>query len=132
MTSKILLFSETNNKTITMIINKFEEEITVLISEIVCYELVKLKYNRYEYYNELLNNYLSKTQEYTTDTDKFAECQRIIKYLSSVCIEINNNNSTDFGKIREIRKKQEMIETIKKIGNYEHIDDILEVIKNLS
>ena len=52
MTSKIHIFFE-NNDTITMIINKLEEEIKILISEISSYEYAKLNYNNYEYYTEL-------------------------------------------------------------------------------
>ena len=75
------------------------------------------------------SNYLSKLREYGVDTDKFHEIQGIIKYLSSICINIKDKNTKDFSKLREIIKKQEMIETFKKLGKYKNIDDILKVIK---
>lgn len=126
MTSKIQLLSEENNETITMIINKLEEEIKVLISEIYSYEFVKFEYNIREYFNELQCKY---SRECEINTDKSEEYKKIIKHLSNMRIKIYNSNTTDFSKLAEIVKKQEMIETLKKIGKFEHIDEILKVIK---
>jgi len=129
---KVKLVFNTKNKNITDIINKFEEDIEVLKSEIMRYEFVKFKYNMYQYYSELQSNYFSKSHDCETYTDTVEDYQRVIKYLAGLCIEIHSSISEDFCKIKEIIRKEEILETIKKLGNSKHIDDIMEVIKNLS
>ena len=96
------------------------------------YEFVKFKYNMYQYYSELQSNYFSKSHDCETYTDTVEDYQRVIKYLAGLCIEIHSSISEDFCKIKEIIRKEEILETIKKLGNSKHIDDIMEVIKNLS
>jgi len=86
MTSKINLLceGEENNDIMRMIIDKLEQEIKILISEMSSYEyeLVKLDYNNVKHYTKLQENYeytLSDLAEY--EHDKREECKKNIRFF---------------------------------------------------
>lgn len=118
------------NPNIMRIVNKLEEEIKILVSEICCYEFAKCNYSIFEHYNNELRLIFEQCQEYDTCHEKHEIYQRIIKYLTQMSIKIRDDNKSDFDKLHEIRKKKDMIVTLKTLGNDVYSDEILEIIKN--
>lgn len=117
-----------SNETIINIVNKLEAKIDLLMTG-MNYEFVKLKYQNYLYYCDLQQKYHVIICEMDVNDERRNEYSHIIMYLGTLIIDLQNNNKSDFKKLKKIYKTQSIIKTLKEIDNSCYINEVLKVIK---